>query len=184
MSIRTIKVGSFAGVISTDRALAVIPPQNGVVQLSNVNFFADAVGTYKILRPRHRTTANAAVTADTALPIVTDSNGYVGGKVISTSDFVLVADTSGTGWQLIAISAVGAVASSVVELTLASNVEVASGDYIYIVRAEDILSRATTADENRVDAKDQGTSFDNMPIAVEIAATGSNTLSGTYDVVR
>ena len=184
MSLRVIKKGSVAGVIASNLATVTIAPQDGLTELTNVNFFSDAVGTYKIYRPRHQTTANAAVAASATLVIDTDTEGKVGGSVIGATDYILVADTSGTGWQLVDVSSVAAVSSSTVSLTLGSSITCSADDGIYIVRVADILSRATTDDERVIDAKDQAVSFDRMPMVLQIAATGTNELTATFEVFR
>jgi hypothetical protein len=62
--------------------------------------------------------ANAAVSAATTLVVKTDASGYIGGAVISTSDMILVFNTTTKAWVYSTISSVAAVSSSTVSLGL------------------------------------------------------------------
>lgn len=177
-------VKSFMGTASTDKALAIIPPQEGITELVNVNFFADAIGTYKKYPASVQTSASAACAASTTLVLVCASDGTFNGHTLTTSDYVIIADSSGTGLQLRTVSNAGTHSGTALTLsiTLGATATCAAGDKVYIVKAADITSRATTADETRIDAKNQGASYYRMPIAVEVNATGTDTLDGTFEV--
>ena len=184
---RIVSLRSFQGVITSNLALAILSGQRGVIDILNLNFFSDAVGTLKFYLASLKESANAAVAADTALTIDTDTDGFVGDNaVVTTNDKVIVLDStapSGQGLQLRGISAVAAVSSSTVLLTLDANITCKVDDVVYIVRSADIVSRATTDDERTTDAKDQASSKDGFPIAIEVSATGTNELSGKVRVV-
>lgn len=185
MSARTTDKGMFQGVITSNLALAILAAADGRTDILNLNFFADAIGTLKFYRPSIKTTAAADLSSGTALDIDTDASGFIDdGAVVTTNDFVIIADSAvgGSGHQLRAISNVGAVSSNVVRLTVASS-DVQEDDIVYIVRIANVVSRATGVDEIVVDAKDQATSFPNFPLAIEVAATGTNELSGTFRTV-
>jgi len=181
--LKVVNRGSFYAT-GSGSATAIIGASGGLIRCTNLSLFSDAVGTLKFYLANERTTANAAVAASATLVIDTDASGYVGGAVLTTNDYVIVADSSGTGYQLRSISAVAAVSSSTVSLTLGATITCAEGDVIYVVRAANIISRATTNDESTTDAKDQFNGFSDYPVAVVVTATGTDTVSGTYDVER
>jgi len=181
--LKVVDRGSFYAT-GSGSATAIIGAAGGLIHCTNLSLFSDAVGTLKFYLASQRTTANAAVAASATLVIDTDTLGYVGGAVLTTNDFVIVADSSGTGYQQRSISVVGAVSSNTVELTLGATMTCAAGDVVYVVRAANIISRATTNDEATTDAKDQFNGFRDFPVSVVVTATGTDTLSGTYDVER
>jgi len=181
--LKTVNRGSFYAT-GSGSAEAIIGAAGGLIHCTNLSLFSDAVGTLKFYLASQRTTANAAVAASATLTIDTNPLGYVGGAVLTASDYVIVADSSGTGYQLRSVSVVGAVSGSVVELTLGAVMTCAAGDVVFVVRAANIISRATTADEATTDAKDQFNGFSDMPCAVLVTATGTDEVSGTFDVER
>ena len=184
MSAKIRQIGMFQGVITSNLALFIFPPNDGQIDILNLNFFSDAIGTLTFYRANLKEKAAAALSAGTGLQIDTDAAGLVtDGAVVTTSDFVIATDASGVG-QLRGISTVSAVASSVVTLTLDANATVADNQAVYIVRAANVVQRATTNDERTIDAKDQATSFDKRPLAVEVSATGTNELSGKFRIVE
>ena len=179
-----MKKGMFMGAGTTNSAVAVIRPKSGVIACDSLSYTDDDAGLLKFYLPKFLTTANAAVAASTTLVVVTDASGYIADNaVLTTNDYALVEDSSGTGWQLRSIAAVGAVSSSTVSLTLGATITCASGDTIYIVRAADIHS-ITTAAETRVNLLNLFFGYENMPVAIELTSgsTGSHFVSGSYHV--
>lgn len=167
----------------TNSAAVTIGPENGAIVARSVWYTSPGAGTLKIYRakPAHDTEANAAVSASTTLVIDTDANGYVGGSVVTTNDYVLVFDSSGNGPQLRSISNVGAVSSSTVTLTLGAALTCAADDKVYIVRQADIVT-LVTANETAKDLQQVFNGYRNSPVHALLEATGTCRLSVAYDV--
>jgi hypothetical protein len=162
--------------------VAFLDKCNGQIVCDSLSYTGDAAGLLKFYRARQKNTANAACAASTTLKINTDAAGKVGGAVLTTSDFILVNDSAGAGWQLRTIGAVGAVSSSVVTLTLGAAATCASGDVLYVVRAADVHS-VTIAAESKSNLLNMFNGYIGYPVAVEITgSTGSKFFSGTYCV--
>jgi len=181
--LKVVHRGSFHAT-GSGSATAIIGAAAGLIRCTNLSLFSDAVGTLKFYLANAVTTSGAALAAGTGLSINTDSEGKVAGAVLTTNDYVIIADSSGTGYQLRSISNVADVSDDKVTLTLGASATCASGDEVFVVRAADIISRATTDDEATTDAKDQFNGYFKMPVAVVVTATGTDEVSGTYDVER
>lgn len=172
--------GTFFASGTAGTVYAYVGPVTGRAVCDSLAYDCDAAGTLKFYLARQKTTANAACSASATLVIDTDAAGKVGGAVLTTSDYVLIEDSSGTGWQLRSISAVAAVSSSTVSLTLGATATCAASDGIWIVRAANILS-IVTADETQNKLEDLFSSFPGFPVCVALTgSTGSKTVSGTY----
>ena len=170
-----------AGTAATG-TVAVLDQINGQILCDSLSYTGDASGLLKFYRARNKGTANAACAGSATLKINTDAAGKVGGAVLTTSDFILVNDTAGAGWQLRSISVVGAVSSSVVTLTLGAVATCASGDMLYVVRAADVHS-VTIGAETKLNLMNMFNGIPRYPVAVEITgSTGSKFFSGTYTV--
>jgi len=180
-----MKRGMFRGSGTTASAKAYVGPEGGQIHCDSLSYTDDDAGLLKFYLAKQKTSANAACSASATLVIDTDSAGKVGGAVLTTNDYVLVADSSGTGWQLRSISNVAAVPSSTVSLTLGTAATCAADDLIYVVRAADIHS-ITTAAETKTNLLNLFSSYEMMPVAVELTSnsTGSHFFSGTYHVER
>ncbi len=181
-----MKKGMFRASGTTGACIAVVGPEPGQIVAESVSYTCDAAGTLKFYRARQKTTAAAACSAATGLKISTDAAGKVGGAVLTTSDYVIIGDSSGTGFQVRSLSVVAAVGTganaSTVQLTLGATATCAAGDFIYIVRAADIHS-LTTAQETKTNLLNLFNSYRRMPVAVELnGSTGSKFFSGTYVV--
>jgi len=164
----------------TNTASLTIPEGHGQVVCESLWYTSPGAGTLVIYRVKQKATANAAVAADTALVIDTDSAGKVGGAVLTTSDYVLVFDSGGTGgWQLSAVSAVAAVSSSTVSLTLGTAITCAAGDSVFVCRAADIVTMVT-ATETQKDIRNAFNGFRAMPVHAVLAATGTCQFSAAY----
>lgn len=180
-----MKRGMFSGSGTSAAATSFVGPEAGVTVCTSMSWTNDAAGTLKFYRAKQKTTANAACSASTTLVIDTDSAGKVGGAVLTTNDFVLIEDSSGTGWQKRTLASVGAVSSSTVSLTLGATATCADGDRIWIVRAADVptitLAAATVQDMGPL-----WNSYPNMPVYVEqnSDATGSHYHCGVYEVEK
>lgn len=166
----------------TNSASATIPGGNGQVACLRLGYTSPGAGTLKVYRPNDATYANAAVSNSTALTIRTDANGYVGGRVLTTSDVVLVCNSGSTGnaWYLSTISAVAAVSSSTVALTLGSAIYCAAGDKVCVCRAADIVTMVTAA-ETVADLYDGFYGFPASPVHLVLAATGTCRINGSYE---
>lgn len=160
----------------SNSATVTIPPQDGVIVGRKINFTSPAAGTLTIYCAQSTATANAAVAADTTLVIDTDSNGYVDGAVLTTNDYVLVFHPTTGAATLSAISAVGAVSSSTVSLTLGTAITCSADDKIFIVRAAGIATH-TTADETQDYEYFYAGIAPKMPVHLVLAATGTCRLS-------
>jgi hypothetical protein len=171
-------IGSVAAS-GSDTATAVIDPKNGTVKVRTLNYTSPAAGTLKAYRGRFNATANAAVSASATLVIDTDSAGKVGGAVLTTNDYVLV-ESAANGWQLRSISNVGAVSSSTVSLTLGSAITCAADDRVWVIRAADIAS-ITTGTETVNGLYDAFVSYSGGPLALQLAATGTCTLTASWE---
>ena len=162
--------------------ITVLDKCNGQIVCESLSYTGDAAGLLKFYRARNKSTANAACAASTTLKINTDAAGKVGGAVLTTSDFILVNDSAGAGWQLRTIGAVGVVSSRVVTLTLGATATCASGDVLYVVRAADVHS-VTIGNETKNNLLNMFNGYLNYPVAVEITgSTGSKFCSGTYTI--
>lgn len=176
-----MKKGMFRASGTAATGVLTVVKENGQVVCKSLSYTDDAAGLLKFYRASQKTTANAACSSSTTLKINTDASGYVNGAVLTTSDYVIVDNGSGS-WQVRSIGTVGAVASSVVTLTLGSAATVASGATVYVVRAAEIHS-VTTANETRVNLLDMFNSFRDYPVAIELTgSTGSKFFSGVYEV--
>lgn len=178
-----MKKGMFraSGTTATG-VVAFVGPENGQIVCDSLSYTGDAAGLLKFYRAKQRTTMNAACATSTALKINTDAAGKVGGAVLTSSDVVVIADSSGTGLQIRTISSVAAVSSSTVTLTLGATAVAAAGDRVYVVRLADIHS-ITIGAETKVNLLNLFNSYLNMPVVVEITgSTGSKFFSGTYQV--
>jgi len=162
--------------------LTVLDKCSGQIICDSLSYTGDAAGLLKFYRSRNKGTANAACANSTTLKINTDAAGKVGGAVLTTSDFILVNDSAGAGWQLRTISAVAAVSSGAVTLTLGAAATCASGDVLYVIRAADVHS-VTIGNESKSNLLNMFSGYPNYPVAVEITgSTGSKFFSGTYTV--
>lgn len=161
-------------------ASLTLPPRNGISTARHLWYTSAAAGTIKLYRAKQKTTAHAAVSASTALTIHTDEAGKVNGAVLTTSDYVLVCSSNSTVWQLQSISAVAAVSSSTVALTLGGNVTCAALDAIYIVRAADIVTLTTGTETAK--AEYVFNSYRQMPVHVLLTAAGTDYISVSVDV--
>ena len=162
--------------------MTVLDKCNGQIVCESLSYTGDAAGLLKFYRARNKGTANAACAGSATLKINTDAAGKVGGAVLTTSDFILVNDSAGAGWQLRTIGAVGAVSSGVVTLTLGAVATCASGDMLYVVRAADVHS-VTIGAETKNNLLNMFNGYLNYPVAVEITgSTGSKFCSGTYQI--
>ncbi len=164
----------------TNSAAGFVSPGNGVAVVRSMWYTSPGAGTLKFYPANAMTRAAAAVAASATLTIDTDSNGYVGGAVLTTSDWVLVADDSGTGWQARSISAVGTVASEVVSLTLNTTITCADANPVYVVRDADIVT-LTTADETVQGVEYVFNGIGTNPFYAVLAATGACRLSLAID---
>jgi hypothetical protein len=171
-----------AHATGTDSATAFVEPGNGISVARNLWFDSPAAGTLVANRAKQETTANAAVSNSDSLDIDTDSAGKVGGAVLTTNDYVIVQNSSGTGdiWYLQSISNVGAVSGSVVTLTLGGNIYCAASDAVFVVRAADIVTM-TTADETVNNLQYAFNGYEGMPIGVVLTATGECRVSVAVD---
>jgi hypothetical protein len=142
-------------------------------------YTSPAIGTLKVYRASQKTKANAAVAASATLIVKTDAAGKVAGAVITTNDYVLVHDGSGS-YQLRGINTVGTVSSETVELTLASAITCSALERVYIVRAADIATLATAA-ETQKDLRYVFNTFPGFPASVLLEATGTCRMSVSYD---
>jgi len=181
---RVIKKGTFYGT-GSGSAAATIPQQSGQIVCRRLGYTSAAAGTLDFYLARARSKANAAVSADTTLVVKTDSNGYFPGEstVMTTNDYVLVSNSTagGTVFTLSAISAVAAVSSSTVSLTLATAVTCLANDPVFLIRAADIIS-TTTAEETVRDEYDAFAGYRQMPVHILLTATGTDKVSGVYHV--
>lgn len=178
-----MKKGMFraSGTTATG-VMAFVGPENGQIVCDSLSYTGDAAGLLKFYRAKQKTTANAACATSTALKLNTDVAGKLAGAVLTTSDVLIIADSSGTGLQLRTISAVAAVSSGTVTVTLSATAVAAAGDRVYVVRLADIHS-ITIAAETKVNLLNLFNSFSGMPVVVEITgSTGSKFFSGTYNV--
>ena len=162
--------------------ISVLGDCNGQIVCESLSYTGDAAGLLKFYRARNKNTANAACASSTTLKINTDAAGKVGGALLTTSDFILVNDSAGAGWQLRTIGAVGTVSSGVVTLTLGAAATCASGDQLFVVRAADVHS-VTIAAESKTNLLNMFNGYRGYPVVVEITgSTGSKFFSGTYSV--
>ena len=164
-------------------AEVMIKSHNGMVVCRNLWYTSADAGTIGIYRARQKTTANAADSASVTLVINTDVLGYVGGSVLVAGDFVIVADSSGTGWQRREIDSggVAGVSDSTVSLTLTAAATCSADDVIFIVRTADIVSLTTAAETVRNEPY-VFNGYRNMPVAVLLTATGADKLSIAYNI--
>jgi hypothetical protein len=163
-------------------AAVTVPAGNGLVVGRRAWYTSPAAGTIGIYRPRTRFAANAAVTATTTLVAKSDANGYVDGAVFTTNDYLLVSNPTTGAWVLSKISAVAAVSSSTVSLTIATAVTCSADQEIYLVRAADIVSVVTGTETNY--------DMDNwfvgrargMPVYILLTASGTCHMATTYQI--
>jgi len=167
---------TYAGAVGTDIATAIVRPEEGVFHCKQLAFFSDAIGTFKVHIGSVSDLVNAAVAASTTCVINTNSAGDVKGYTPTTSDGIIIESDSG-GYLFRQISAVASVSSATVSLTLDAAVTCSANDTFWIVKAADILSRTTTADERVTELRDSFSSNHRAPVAVEVSATGVNELS-------
>jgi len=168
----------------TNTAAFFVPQSNGWSRAESLWYTSPAAGTLEIFRARSKTTAYAAAAASQTLVIDTDASGYVGGAVLTTDDFVLVSDTTGTGFQYsAAITNVAAVSSNTVTLTLTNTVTCAAGDTIFVVRVADVVS-LTTANETAQNLAHVFSSYLQMPLYVLLSATGACQISAEMEFMK
>lgn len=177
-------INTFFGT-GSGTASVTIPQESGQIVCQRLGWDSAATGTLVIYRGSYRCKANAAVAADTTLVIKTDAAGKVEGYTPTTSDYVLVNNsTSGaTRWYLASISSVAAVSSSTRSLGLGGAVTCAADDAIFIVSNSlgDIISMATAAESVR-DIYYAFCSRRGMPVHLLLTATGTDRIFGMYTV--
>lgn len=180
---RALNFGTFYGA-GTNTASATIPAQSsGLVRVMRIGWDSPGAGTLVIYRARELAKANAAVSADTTLVVKTDASGYVGGAVLTTNDYVLVSNPTTGAYVLSQISAVAAVSSSTVSLTLGTAITCSANQTIWIIRAADILTLTTAAESVR-DLYDFVIGYQGYPIHFVLAATGTCRVNGAYSVLE
>ena len=169
----------------TTTASFTLPPGVGQIVCTRLGWDGPAAGTLAIYVASFKCKANAAVATSTALTIKTDASGYVEGYTPTSSDYVIVNNsTSGTTrWYLASISVVAAVSSSTRLLTLASNVVCAASDSIYIVSNSlgDIIT-FTIASESVRNVQDAFVGRRGLPVHILMSATGTNRFNGVYEI--
>jgi hypothetical protein len=165
----------------TNTAGGVIAQGNGQINARSLWFTSPDVGTLVIYRAKQTCLANAAVSASTTLVVKTDSAGAVGGAVLTTNDFVIVASATSASYQFRTISNVGAVSSGTVSLTLGSAITCSANDTVFVCRAADVVS-LTTAAETQKNLLDVFNGFVNMPLYVLLSATGTCKVAVAYDI--
>jgi hypothetical protein len=162
-------------------AAVLIPPGNGLIVGRRGWYTSAAAGTLVVYPARFAMVANAAVSAATTLVVKTDASGYIGGAVISTSDMILVFNTTTKAWVYSTISSVAAVSSSTVSLGLGSAISITAGGTVYLVRAADIVT-LTTGTETVKDLDYWFTGVQaGMPVYLLLTATGTDLLSTVYE---
>jgi len=176
------KLGMFYGT-GSGTAKATIGAEVGQIVCARMAYTSAAAGTLVIYRPDIAARANAAVSASATLVIKTDATGYVEGYTPTTSDYVLVGNstTSGTTWYLQSISSVAGVSSSTRSLGLGGNIYCAADDFVFICKAANLVS-ITTGTETVNQIYDAFVGFKNMPVHVLLTATGTDMVSGKYEV--
>jgi hypothetical protein len=165
-------------------ACAPIPGYQPVVRALRVTGTDGAclVNAYCPKRQYMTKTYSALATPWTALiveldkPATTDT-GYVGGHLLSTSDFVLI--PTSTGLQIRAISAVAATATNMYEtLTIAAaTTNLPEHTPVYIVRAADVVT--IDVDSATITERDIVAGDPSMPLVLSaVAATSTKLTSG------
>lgn len=179
------KVDAYQGVIASNLATKMLAAEDGIISLLSTNFFSDAVGTLKFFRYDKKTTLDSAESASDTIDLKTDAAGDIGKHTPVAGDFLAVPVVGGV-LEYHALDSVGAVSAGVRTFNLAgaASVTVAAGETVYLCRAAEVMSRATTDDERVIDGRDLANSKEFFPLYIEVSATGTNELSGTYEVLR
>jgi len=177
-----MKMGMFYGT-GSGSCSATIGAEVGQIVCARLGYTSAASGVLEFYRPDIVARANAAVTNSTALVIKTDSVGHVEGYHPTTSDFILVGNSSGTGnaWYLQTIAGYAAVSSSTVAVTAGGNIYCAADDHIFICKAANVVV-AVTGTETVNQVYDAFVGFKNMPVHVLLTATGTDRVHGKFEV--
>lgn len=180
---RILEKGMFFAT-GTDSASYTIPETIGQAICSRLGWDSPGAGTLVIYRAGYRTKASAAVSNSTSLVIVATS-GTVEGYTPTTSDYVLVFNSSGTGtkWYLQSISDAGSGTGATKTLTLGGAIYCSANDAVYIVSNSDgDIITLTTASESVRDLYDAFCSRRCKPVHLVLAATGTCRFQGLYNV--
>lgn len=180
---RVIRVKTFQAD-GENTAPLFVPPENGQFRAASMWYTSPGAGTIKAYPARSKIRANADVAASLTLVVDTDSAGKVDGAVLTDSDWVLVNDSSGTGWQARSISAVAAVSSGTVSLTLNASIICAEDDMIHIVRAADIKTVTVAAEtEKQVENAFSGIGLGALYIILAATGTCQLTIDAEYEAL-
>ena len=169
-------------VTGTNTASVTIPSDHRII-CTRLGWDSPGAGTLVLYRASYRTKANAAVSNSTTLVIDTDASGTCEGYTITTNDYVLVSNDSGTGtaWYLQSVSTVGAVSSSTRSLVLGGAIYCSADAAVYIVPAAQITTWTTAAESVR-NIQDAFCSFKAYPVHLLLTATGTCRFNGSIDI--
>lgn len=195
------KYGMYAGTqVSATEVREFLSPSEGQIVLASLNYqhkssatSATATATFEFFRPDIASEVYSAANTSTNWVLTTDSStvGTIDGYTLTASDYLVVYDssTNATGWKLHDIAAVLAhQTNGQLRVQLAATGSAAAGDKAYIVKSANIISRTlplASAEETPAivnDLRYQASSFDRMPIVVELTAMTNATFSGVYEV--
>lgn len=187
--LRMMEVDSFSGT-RTDSAAALnvyIPARDGVIYNQSLCLDVSTNANVTIYRGKYSKEMAAAASSATNVWIHTTSSNKVAGFTPTSSDYIIVNDSTGTGYQLSQIIEAKGYTNATrrTEYGLATAITAADGDDVYFVDATYNLTIPGKASTDQTNLKNLFTSYRDQPLCIQVPTTaGTCVVGGTIKVLR